>query len=71
MENASRKEQCLREAEAYVKEHDIQRLVKDCVVQLCIHKPENPHSFLKQHFAALEKVHALFYSHSTVYWLNL
>jgi cAMP-dependent protein kinase regulator len=59
MDNASRKEQCLRDAEAYVKEHDIQKLVKDCVVQLCIHRPENPHSFLKQYFATLEKVFQL------------
>jgi len=56
MEEQSREEQCLRKAEEYVKEHDIQRIVKDCIVQLCIHRPDNPYSFLRQHFASLEKV---------------
>ena len=56
MEEQNREEQCLRKAEEYVKEHDIQRIVKDCIVQLCIHRPDNPYSFLRQHFAALEKV---------------
>jgi len=57
MEEQSQEEQCLRKAEEYVKEHDIQRIVKDCIVQLCIHRPDNPYSFLKQHFASLEKVY--------------
>jgi len=56
MEEQNREEQCLRKAEEYVKEHDIQRIVKDCIVQLCIHRPDNPYSFLRQHFASLEKV---------------
>ena len=54
--NTNKREQCLRDAESYVKEHDIQRIVKECVVQLCIHRPDNPYSFLKQHFSTLEKV---------------
>ena len=57
MEEQSQDEQCLRKAEEYVKEHDIQRIVKDCIVQLCIHRPDNPYSFLRQHFASLEKVY--------------
>jgi len=57
MEEQSQEEQCLRKAEEYVKEHDIQRIVKDCIVQLCIHRPDNPYSFLRQHFASLEKVY--------------
>ena len=56
MEEQSQDEHCLRKAEEYVKEHDIQRIVKDCIVQLCIHRPDNPYSFLRQHFASLEKV---------------
>jgi len=56
MEEQSQEEQCLRKAEEYVKEHDIQRIVKDCIVQLCMHRPDNPYSFLRQHFASLEKV---------------
>ena len=40
----------LKECEAYVSKHNIKDLLKDCIVQLCLKKPDNPISFLKQHF---------------------
>jgi hypothetical protein len=46
----------LKECEAYVSKHNIKDLLKDCIVQLCLKKPDNPISFLKQHFEKLEKV---------------
>ena len=46
----------LKECEAYVSKHNIKDLLKDCIVQLCLKKPDNPISFLKQHFERLEKV---------------
>lgn len=46
----------LREVEAYVKKHGVQQLLKDCIVQLCITRPDNPYAFLRQHFEKLEKV---------------
>nr|CAB3265158.1 cAMP-dependent protein kinase type I-beta regulatory subunit [Phallusia mammillata] len=52
---ASEEEQGLKECEAYVQEHKIQQVLKDCIVKLCIHKPEKPMTFLKEHFEALEK----------------
>jgi len=45
----------LRECESYVQEYDIQRVLKDCIVQLCIHKPTKPMAFLAEHFATLSK----------------
>jgi len=45
----------LRECESYVQEYDIQRVLKDCIVQLCIHKPSKPMAFLAEHFANLSK----------------
>lgn len=45
----------LREVEAYVKKHGVQQLLKDCIVQLCITRPDNPYAFLRQHFEKLEK----------------
>jgi len=45
----------LREGESYVQEYDIQRVLKDCIVQLCIHKPSKPMAFLAEHFANLSK----------------
>ena len=57
---ASKKEdgdaQALRQCEVYVEKHNIQAILKDCIVQLCIKKPDNPHRFLKEYFEKLEKV---------------
>ncbi|KAK3696752.1 hypothetical protein RRG08_045419 [Elysia crispata] len=52
-------EQSLKECEAYVQKHNIQQLLKDCIVQLVVNKPENPLIFLKEHFDRLEKVSEL------------
>jgi len=49
-------EQSLRECEAYVQRHNIQPLLKDCIVQLCVSRPENPISFLREYFQKLERV---------------
>jgi hypothetical protein len=46
----------LKECEAYVNKHNVKELLKDCIVQLCLRKPEHPITFLKQHFERLEKV---------------
>ena len=49
-------EQSLRECEAYVQRHNIQQILKDCIVQLCVSRPEHPITFLKEYFTKLEKV---------------
>lgn len=49
-------ERCLHECENYIQNHNIQLLLKDCIVQLCVNKPENPVIFLKQYFQKLERV---------------
>jgi len=48
-------EQSLRECEAYVQMHDIQKILKECIVQLCVSRPENPVSFLREYFQKLER----------------
>jgi cAMP-dependent protein kinase regulator len=50
--------QSVREWERYVSRFDIQGILKDCVVQLCINKPDNPFTFLKNHFEKLEQEQA-------------
>jgi cAMP-dependent protein kinase regulator len=52
-------EQSLRECEAYVQTHNIQQILKDCIVQLCVNRPTNPISFLREHFQKLEREQAL------------
>ncbi|CAL1526349.1 unnamed protein product [Lymnaea stagnalis] len=51
-------EQSLKECEAYVQKHNIQQLLKDCIVQLVVNKPDNPLAFLREHFDRIEKVGA-------------
>lgn len=51
-------EQSFRECEEYVHRHNIQQLLKDCIVQLCVSKPENPVTFLRLYFQKLERVSA-------------
>lgn len=51
----SAEDQTLKECESYVGKHNVKDLLKDCIVQLCLKKPENPISFLKQHFEKLER----------------
>jgi cAMP-dependent protein kinase regulator len=55
-QTSPREEQTLRECETYVVKHNIRDLLKDCIVKLCIKKPDNPIPFLRQHFEKLEKV---------------
>merc|ERR1712128_200488 len=48
-------EQSLRECEAYVQMHDIQKILKECIVQLCVSRPHNPVTFLREYFQKLER----------------
>ncbi|BFZ17470.1 hypothetical protein BsWGS_20509 [Bradybaena similaris] len=48
-------EQSLKECEAYVQKHNIQQLLKECIVQLVVNKPDKPLAFLREYFERLEK----------------
>lgn len=49
-------EQGFRECEAYVQRHNIQQILKDAIVNLCVSKPDNPIAFLRDYFNKLERV---------------
>ena len=53
---SSEEERSLRECELYVQKHNIQQLLKDCIVQLCTSRPDRPMAFLREYFERLEKV---------------
>lgn len=53
---SSEEERSLRECERYVQKHNIQQLLKDCIVQLCTSRPDRPMAFLRDYFERLEKV---------------
>ena len=52
----SDEEHSLKEVEAYVKKYEIQQTLKECIVQLCISKPDKPFAFLRDYFDRLDKV---------------
>ena len=54
VDNASSSEQTVRDCEAYIAKHDIQNLLRDCIVQLCLKKPSNPVQFLASYFDKLD-----------------
>ena len=41
----------LHQCESYMIEHDVMKLVKQCLHKLCLHQPDNPIHFLAQHFS--------------------
>ena len=53
VDNTSSSEQTVRDCEAYIAKHDIQNLLRDCIVQLCLKKPSNPIQFLSDYFDKL------------------
>uniref|UniRef100_A0A3P8YNK3 cAMP-dependent protein kinase type I-alpha regulatory subunit n=1 Tax=Esox lucius TaxID=8010 RepID=A0A3P8YNK3_ESOLU len=55
---SSEEERSLRECELYVQKHNIQQLLKDCIVQLCTSRPDRPMAFLREYFERLENEEA-------------
>lgn len=64
-------EQCLHECENYIQSHNISSLLKDCIVQLCVNKPENPVSFLRQYLQKLERVSKPSHSTCILKYINI
>lgn len=56
---SAEEDKSLRECEAYVQRHRIQQILKDCIVQLCVSRPDNPISFLREYFQKLEREAAM------------
>lgn len=56
-------EQSLRECEAYVQRHNIQQILKDAIVSLCVSRPDKPIAFLRDYFHKLDRV--------SEFWLSL
>lgn len=54
--SAIEEDDSLKGCEIFVQKHNIQQILKECIVSLCITKPERPMKFLREHFEKLEKV---------------
>ena len=63
----SDEEHSLKEVEAYVKKYEIQQTLKECIVQLCISKPDKPFAFLRDYFDKLDKVSSYTLHGSIIY----
>ncbi|KAG8509957.1 cAMP-dependent protein kinase type I-beta regulatory subunit [Galemys pyrenaicus] len=48
-------DESLKGCELYVQKHSVQQVLKDCIVHLCIAKPDRPMKFLREYFEKLEK----------------
>ena len=59
MATGGEEDHSLKEVEYYVKKHDIQQILKEAIVQLCISRPDNPMGFMREYFERLEKVRFL------------
>lgn len=44
----------IREVEDYVKQHGIHELLRDSIVNLCLYRPADPISYLREYFHNLE-----------------
>lgn len=55
---AVEEDESLKGCELYVQKHGVQQVLKDCIVHLCVSKPDRPMKFLREHFEKLEKVSA-------------
>ncbi|KAF6779384.1 hypothetical protein AHF37_01139 [Paragonimus kellicotti] len=44
----------INDVEDYVKRYNIQEILRDSIVNLCLHRPSNPISYLREYFAKLE-----------------
>ncbi|MEQ2205662.1 hypothetical protein XENOCAPTIV_007857 [Xenoophorus captivus] len=53
--SALEEDESLKGCEIFVQKHNIQQILKECIVNLCIAKPERPMKFLREHFEKLEK----------------
>lgn len=55
----SEDEDSLKGCEMYVQKHGIQQVLKECIVHLCVAKPDRPLRFLREYFEKMEKVSVL------------
>uniref|UniRef100_G3U963 Protein kinase cAMP-dependent type I regulatory subunit beta n=1 Tax=Loxodonta africana TaxID=9785 RepID=G3U963_LOXAF len=51
----SEEDESLKGCELYVHKHSIQQVLKECIVHLCVAKPDRPMKFLREYFEKLEK----------------
>lgn len=56
MASTLEEQQRLQECMDYIASNSIQNLLKDCIVKLCITRPDDPVIFLRKYFQKLERV---------------
>ena len=46
----------VQECEAYIEQHGIQAILKECIAKICQERPAKPYKWLREYFEKLEKV---------------
>ena len=54
----------VQECEDYITKHEIQKLLKECIVKICQERPGNPYKWLREYFDKLDRV-------SCLQWFNI
>ena len=45
-----------KELDEYVKRHNIHKILRESIVNLCLHRPDDPIRFLHEYFEALDVI---------------
>ncbi|PAA93613.1 hypothetical protein BOX15_Mlig016081g2 [Macrostomum lignano] len=53
--NTSAEEAHLKDVESYLEKHGVQKVLKECIVQLCTVQPDNPFEYIKEYFDKVDK----------------
>ncbi|UJR24582.1 hypothetical protein I4U23_005957 [Adineta vaga] len=65
IDNTISSDHTVRECEVYISKHDIQNILRDSIVQLCLKKPTNPIEFLANHFDNLSNQKSIMHQQQT------
>ena len=49
----------VQECEAYIEQHGIQAILKECIAKICQERPAKPYKWLREYFEKLEKVRSV------------
>ena len=54
------KQASVQDCEDYIQVHNIQPILKECIVKICQEKPANPYKWFRMYFDKLERVRTRF-----------
>lgn len=49
----------VQECEAYIEQHGIQAILKECIAKICQERPAKPYKWLREYFVSLANVSSI------------